>query len=60
MDVSVWFCGDIWDHAAPSILVEEACGRFSDHQGGSRMDTRTAIYSNGVRHDEVLAALANT
>ncbi|CAN5798083.1 histidinol-phosphatase [soil metagenome] len=30
-DVCVWFCGDIWDHAAPSILVEEAGGRFSDH-----------------------------
>jgi histidinol-phosphatase len=59
-DVSVWFCGDIWDHAAPSILVEEAGGRFSDHWGGRRLDTRTAIYSNGVRHDEVLAALADT
>ncbi|MDQ3389985.1 MAG: histidinol-phosphatase [Actinomycetota bacterium] len=57
-DVCVWFCGDIWDHAAPSILVEEAGGRFSDHWGGRRLDTRTAIYSNGVRHDEVLAALA--
>ena len=57
-DVSVWFCGNIWDHAAPSILVEEAGGRFSDHWGGRRLDTRTAIYSNGVRHDEVLAALA--
>lgn len=56
-DVCVWFCGDIWDHAAPSILVEEAGGRFSDHWGGRRLDTRTAIYSNGVRHDEVLAAL---
>jgi len=57
-DVCVWFCDDIWDHAAPSILVEEAGGRFSDHWGGRRLDTRTAIYSNGVRHDEVLAALA--
>jgi histidinol-phosphatase len=57
-DVCVWFCGDIWDHAAPSILVEEAGGRFSDHLVGRRLDTRTAIYSNGVRHDEVLAALA--
>ncbi len=56
-DVCVWFCGDVWDHAAPSILVEEAGGRFSDHWGGRRLDTRTAIYSNGVRHDDVLAAL---
>lgn len=59
VDICVWFCGDIWDHAAPSILVEEAGGRFSDHHGGRRLDTRTAIYSNGLRHDEVLAALAH-
>ena len=57
-DLCVWFGGDIWDHAAPSIIVEEAGGRFSDHQGGSRLDTRTALYSNGLLHDEVLAALA--
>ena len=36
IDLAVWFCGDIWDHAAPSILVEEAGGRFSDHQGGRK------------------------
>jgi histidinol-phosphatase len=58
IDFCVWFCGDIWDHAAPSILVEEAGGRFSDHHGGKRLDTRTAIYSNGPRHDEMLAVLA--
>lgn len=57
VDVCVWFAGDIWDHAAPSIIVEEAGGRFSDHWGGKRLDSRTAIYSNGRRHDEVLAAL---
>lgn len=56
-DLCVWFCGDIWDHAAPSIIVEEAGGRFTDHSGGRRLDTRTAIYSNGARHDDVLAAL---
>lgn len=54
----VWFCGDTGDHAAPSIIVEEAGGRFSDHRGGRRLDTRTAVYSNGVGHDDVVAALA--
>lgn len=53
----VWFAGDIWDHAAPSLIVEEAGGRFSDHQGGTRLDTRTAIYSNGRCHDAILEAL---
>lgn len=57
-DLCVWFAGDIWDHAAPSILVEEAGGRFSDHSGGRRLDTRTAVYSNGTNHDETLAALS--
>lgn len=59
LDICVWFCGDVWDHAAPSILVEEAGGRFSDHHGGKRLDTRRAIYSNGLRHDDVLAALTH-
>ncbi len=56
-DVCVWYAGDIWDHAAPSIIVEEAGGRFSDHTGGQRLDTRTAVYSNGLCHDDVLEAL---
>jgi len=57
VDLCVWFAGDIWDHAAPSIIVEEAGGRFTDHTGGQRLDTRTAVYSNGLRHEEALAAL---
>lgn len=57
VDLCIWFGGGIWDHAAPSIIVEEAGGRFSDHKGGQRLDTRTAIYSNGLRHNEALAAL---
>ncbi|MFP5320263.1 MAG: inositol monophosphatase family protein [Acidimicrobiia bacterium] len=58
VDVCVWYAGDIWDHAAPSIIVEEAGGRFSDHDGGRRLDTRTAVYSNGVDHDHVLRCLS--
>ena len=60
IDACVWFAGGIWDHAAPSIIVEEAGGRFTDHNGGTRLDTRTAIYSNGLRHDHVLEALRTT
>ena len=59
VDVCVWTAGDIWDHAAPSILVEEAGGRFSDFKGRKRLDTRTAIYSNGPVHQEVLAAITD-
>ena len=57
LDVCVWFAGDIWDHAAPSIIVEEAGGRFSDHWGGQRLDSRTAVYSNGCRHEQIVTAL---
>lgn len=57
-DVCVWFAGDVWDHAAPSLIVEEAGGRFSDHAGGARLDTRTAVYSNGRCHADVLRILA--
>ena len=53
----VWFAGDLWDHAAPSLIVEEAGGRFTDHLGGTRLDTRTGIYSNGRCHDSLLDAL---
>jgi len=33
LDACIWYCGDVWDHAAPSLIVEEAGGRFSDHKG---------------------------
>ena len=56
----IWFAGDIWDHAAASIIVEEAGGQFSDHWGGKRLDTRTAIYSNGSQHDTIIDALKET
>lgn len=58
LDVCIWFAGNVWDHAAPSVIVEEAGGRFTDHAGGTRLDTRTAVYSNGASHDDVLAALS--
>lgn len=53
----VWFGGDIWDHAALSLIVEEAGGRFSDHSGTTRLETRTAIYSNGHCHEALLVAV---
>ena len=57
LDACIWFCGDICDHAAPSVIVEEAGERSSDHSGRSRLDSRTAIYSNGARHNEILESL---
>ncbi|MFM8722469.1 MAG: inositol monophosphatase family protein [Acidimicrobiaceae bacterium] len=58
LDACIWFCGDTWDHAAPSVIVREAGGRFSDHLGGSRLDTRTGLYSNSLCHNQILDSLS--
>jgi histidinol-phosphatase len=46
-----------WDLAAMQVIVEEAGGRFSDVQGVSRIDGGSAVASNGLVHDELLAGL---
>ncbi len=58
LDACTWFCGDTWDHAAPSIIFQEAGGLFSDHSGGSRLDSRTGLYSNGRCHNQILNSLS--
>ena len=45
-----------WDLAAVQVIVEEAGGRFSEFSGESRIDGGSAITSNGLLHDELLAA----
>lgn len=57
VDLCVRYAGGIWNHAAPSIIVEEPGGRCTDHKGGRRLDSRTAVYSNGINHDQVLSIL---
>ena len=47
-----------WDVAAVRVVVEEAGGRFSDFSGEARLDSGTAITSNGLLHDDLLAAVA--
>ena len=47
LDLSVHLWGGPWDHAALVVIVEEAGGSFSDLWGGRRLDTETAVYSNG-------------
>lgn len=46
-----------YDIAALVPIVEEAGGRFSDHRGDRRLDSATAITTNGHLHQAVLAAL---
>jgi histidinol-phosphatase len=45
----------VWDLAAVRIIVEEAGGRFTDQAGVARIDGGSAISSNGLLHDELLA-----
>ena len=47
-----------WDLAAVQVVVEEAGGRFTDASGERRIDSGTAVCSNGLLHDDLLAALA--
>jgi histidinol-phosphatase len=45
------------DLAAPSIIVTEAGGRFTDLSGTSGPAGGSAVATNGLLHDEVVAAL---
>ncbi len=48
----------VWDLAAVRIVVEEAGGRFTDVAGVPRTDGGDVITTNGLLHDDVVAALA--
>lgn len=47
----------VWDLAPLKILVEEAGGRFTDLGGTPTHAAGSAVASNGLLHDHVLAAL---
>ncbi len=59
---------NIWDHAAGTIVVEEAGGRISDMYGkpldfsvGTKLfQNRGIVVSNGSLHESVLAALSES
>lgn len=47
----------IWDAAPMLPILREAGGRYTDWQGTESVQTGSAIASNGLIHDEVLALL---
>ena len=47
----------VWDLAAIQVIVEEAGGRFSDFACEARVDAGTAVSSNGLLHETMLASL---
>jgi histidinol-phosphatase len=46
-----------WDLAAPSIVVAEAGGRFTDLHGVASIHTGSALATNGILHDEIVRRL---
>jgi histidinol-phosphatase len=57
VDVAVEPAVSPWDLAPLKVIVEEAGGRFTDLSGAARIDGGSAVSSNGLLHDDVLAAL---
>jgi len=58
-DLVIFCLAGPWDLAAPSIIVEEAGGRFSDLDGHACLTSGHALFSNGLLHEEVLRLLAD-
>ena len=48
---------NLWDLAAPMVIVEEAGGVFTDLGGARRADGGDAIATNGLVHDAELAII---
>jgi histidinol-phosphatase len=48
---------ELWDLAAPQVIVEEAGGRFTDLGGTPTAAGGSVVSSNGLLHDRVLATL---
>jgi histidinol-phosphatase len=59
-DLAVFLFGGPWDVAGPLLVVEEAGGRFSDIAGKHDWMAGTAVFSNGLLHDDVLRIIGST
>jgi len=57
-DISVDPAAALWDLAAIRVIVEEAGGKATDLAGMPRADGGNVVCTNGLLHEEVLAALA--
>ena len=57
VDVCAETEANLWDLAAPKLIVEEAGGRLTDLEGLPRADGGNALASNGFLHDEALSSL---
>jgi histidinol-phosphatase len=57
VDAAAEHAMNTWDNAALQVIVEEAGGRFTDLAGNARIDGGSAVSTNGLLHDDVLARL---
>ena len=57
VDVALEPVVEHWDVSPLWVIVEEAGGRFSDVAGRRRADGRSAVSTNGILHDQVIALL---
>jgi histidinol-phosphatase len=57
VDACVDSVATLWDLAAPKLIVEEAGGRLTDLTGRHTADGGSALASNGLLHEAVLAQL---
>jgi histidinol-phosphatase len=59
VDISAESEVSLWDLAAVQIIVQEAGGVFTDLSGHVTPDGGSALCTNGLLHDEVLAMLSD-
>ncbi len=57
-EVAAGIGGGPWDYAAVKLIVEEAGGRFSDLDGRDSFVSGHALVTNGLVHQEAIAAVA--
>lgn len=50
---------NVWDYAAPQLIVEEAGGRVTTMQGGSTFHGGSVLTTNGALHARVVELLAD-
>jgi histidinol-phosphatase len=57
VDVAVETVAELWDLAAPQVIVEEAGGRFTSLDGTRTAAAGNCLASNGRLHEEALAVM---
>jgi histidinol-phosphatase len=56
-ELALFMLAGPWDIAAPSLIVQEAGGRFTDLEGRYDYSNGTAVFSNGCVHDDILGLI---